>query len=125
MFYIDSFLQFERRGYYRVDKVNKKGEDFEYDMIFIPDGKAVGLASIAKQTDKQGDIAKQSLADKVAEKKNKEAKGKNKKKGEAKVEGEAAPQEGEKKEDKPIAEEKKEEAPKTEDPPKPQEEEKA
>ena len=79
-------MQFERRGYYRVDKVTKNGDNLEYDMIFVPDGKAVGLASIAKQTDKQGDIAKQTLADKVAEKKNKEAKGK-KKKGEAKAEG--------------------------------------
>ena len=121
MFYVDSFLQFERRGYYRVDKVTKKGDNFEYDMIFVPDGKAVGLASIAKQTDKQGDIAKQTLADKVAEKKNKEAKGK-KKKGESKAEGENA-QEGEKKEEeKPKVEEKKEEVPKAEDAAKPQEE---
>jgi hypothetical protein len=47
-------------------------------MIFVPDGKTVGLASIAKQTDKQGDIAKQTLADKVEEKKHKGEKKKKK-----------------------------------------------
>jgi len=48
-------------------------------MIFVPDGKAVGLASIAKQTDKKGDIAKETLADKVEAKKQKgEKKKKNK-----------------------------------------------
>lgn len=110
-------MQFERRGYYRVDKVVKKGEDLEYDMIFIPDGKAVGLASIAKQTDKKGDIQKQTLADKVAEKKDKEAKGKKKKekKGEK-------PEEEKKEEDPAKPEEKKEEKKEEE---KPQEEAKA
>ena len=102
-------MQFERRGYYRVDKVAKEGENIEYNLIFVPDGKAVGLASIAKKTDTQGDIAKQTLADKVAEKKTKEAKGKDKKK-----KGESKTDQPDVKEEAPKAEEatKVEEAPK-------------
>ena len=82
-------------------------------MIFVPDGKAVGLASIAKQTDKKGEIAKQSLADKVEAKKHK---------GEKKIKkGEATKQEGKEKVEEvkdvpaPVVEgETKEEAPKAE-----------
>ena len=46
-------MQFERRGYYRIDKITKEGDNFSYNLIFVPDGKAVGLASMAKQTDKK------------------------------------------------------------------------
>eukprot|EP00178_Gracilaria_changii_P013083 TRINITY_DN3685_c0_g1_i3.p1 TRINITY_DN3685_c0_g1~~TRINITY_DN3685_c0_g1_i3.p1 ORF type:complete len:542 (-),score=71.69 TRINITY_DN3685_c0_g1_i3:16-1641(-) len=95
------FFQFERRGYYRIDKIAKNGEEFTYDMIFVPDGKAVGLSSIAKQTDKKGDIAKESLADKVEAKKNKD---KKKKKGESTTE---QAQEAKKETEKEIVEAKK------------------
>ena len=114
-------MQFERRGYYRVDKVVKEGDNIEYNLIFVPDGKAVGLASIAKKSDTQGDIAKQTLADKVAEKKVKETKGKDKKKkGEPKPEqADAKIEEAPKAEEVPKAEEAtKEEAPKAEEAPK-------
>lgn len=40
-------LQFERRGFYRIDKIRKEGETIIYTLIFIPDGKTKGLASIA------------------------------------------------------------------------------
>lgn len=49
----------------------------------MPDGKKVGLASIKTATDKEGDIKKKDLAEKVEEKKNKGSK-KEKKKAEAK-----------------------------------------
>jgi len=34
-------------------------------MILVPDGKKVGLASIKTATDKEGDIKKKDLAEKV------------------------------------------------------------
>jgi hypothetical protein len=58
--------------------VTKGGEHFEYDLILVPDGKKVGLASIQKATDKKGDIVAKTLAEKVEEKKNKPKKEKKK-----------------------------------------------
>ncbi len=69
--YLDSFIQIERRGYYRIDKVTKFGENLDYELILVPDGKKVGLASIQKATDKKGDIVTKTLAEKVEQKKNK------------------------------------------------------
>ena len=71
-------MQIERRAYYRIDKVAKHGENFEYILILVPDGKKVGLASIQKVTDKKGDIVTKTLAEKVEEKKNKPKKDKKK-----------------------------------------------
>ena len=71
-------MQIERRAYYRIDKVAKHGENFEYILILVPDGKKVGLASIQKVTDKKGDIVTKTLAEKVEEKKNKPKKEKKK-----------------------------------------------
>jgi hypothetical protein len=51
--------------------VEKKEGDFEYSLILVPDGKKVGIASIKTATDKEGDIKKKDLAQKVEEKKNK------------------------------------------------------
>jgi hypothetical protein len=75
-------LQIERRAYYRIDKVEKHGEDFDFSLILVPDGKAVGLASIQKDTDKKGDIVKQNLSEKQEEKKNKASKKEKKEKKE-------------------------------------------
>ena len=38
----------------------------------MPDGKKVGLASIQKATDKEGDIKKEDLAEKIENKKKKQ-----------------------------------------------------
>jgi len=54
------------------------GDQFEYNLILVPDGKKVGLASIQKATDKLGDIVKKDLAEKVEEKKHKGEKKKKK-----------------------------------------------
>lgn len=70
--------------------MTKIGDEFEYELIFIPDGKKVGLSSIQKATDKKGEIHKKDLAEKVEEKKNKGEKKKKKdeihKKDESKME---------------------------------------
>lgn len=72
-YYIDSnirtlnagqFLQFQRKGYYKIDRVVKEGEDFRYTIIYTPDGKKVGLASQGNLTSEQSDIKKESLEDK-------------------------------------------------------------
>lgn len=38
---VDDILQIERRGYYRVDKINTKLNegDKTYELIYVPDGK--------------------------------------------------------------------------------------
>lgn len=72
--YVDAFLQFERRGYFKIDKINKEGDDYVYQIIYTPDGKKKGLSSIAKQSDLQGLIKKQDLAEKVQNKKTKGSK---------------------------------------------------
>ncbi len=56
-----------------------------YTLFLVPDGKKVGLASIAKDTDKKGDIVKQDLAAKVESKTNKKEKKKEKKEDEPKA----------------------------------------
>ena len=67
--------------------MSKVGDNFEYTLILVPDGKKVGIASIQKATDKEGDIVKKDLAEKVEDKKNKGAKKEKKPKEGAKVEG--------------------------------------
>ena len=85
------FLQFERRGYYKIDKIIKENDDFSYELILTPDGKKRGIASIANQTDKKGDVKKKDLNEKIDEKKNKAQPKKDKKKKEdKKEEGDAA-----------------------------------
>jgi len=46
-------VQFERKGYYRVDKVTGNGEGLHVDFVRIPDGKAAGLASKNVPTEKE------------------------------------------------------------------------
>lgn len=58
---VGDFLQFERRGYYKVDRIESRNGDFFYEIIYVPDGKKKGLASITKQTDIKGDIKKLDL----------------------------------------------------------------
>ncbi len=48
--------------------------DVKMDLFFVPDGKKVGLATIQSGIDKNGDIKKKDLAEKVEDKKNKESK---------------------------------------------------
>lgn len=40
-------LQFERRGYFRIDSIRQENSNTTYTLIFIPDGRTKGLASIA------------------------------------------------------------------------------
>lgn len=58
------FLQFQRKGYYKIDTVVKEGDDLKYTLIYTPDGKKVGLASQGNLTSEQSDIKKESLEDK-------------------------------------------------------------
>lgn len=83
------FLQFERKGYYKVDKVFKEGEDLKYTIIYTPDGKQVGLNSQGNQTTAQSDIKRETLGEKVENKKNKEKKKDKKKKEEVEEKVEA------------------------------------
>lgn len=72
-YYVDSnirtlnagqFLQFQRKGYYKIDRVVKEGDDLRYTLIYTPDGKKVGLASQGNLTSEQSDIKKETLEDK-------------------------------------------------------------
>lgn len=73
---VGDFLQFERRGYYKVDSItSQENGEFFYEIIYVPDGKKKGLASISRQSDTQGGIVKLDLAEKIENKKNKEKKG--------------------------------------------------
>lgn len=49
---IGTYLQFERRGNYRIDK-KRIGADgsFELELIFIPDGKSKGMSNIKQKVD--------------------------------------------------------------------------
>lgn len=76
-YYVDSnirtlnagqFIQFERKGYYKIDTVTKEGDDFKYSFIYTPDGKAVGLASQGNLTTLNSDIKKETLEDKKTNK---------------------------------------------------------
>lgn len=62
------FIQFERKGYYKIDTVTKEGDDFKYSFIYTPDGKAVGLASQGNLTTLNSDIKKETLEDKKTNK---------------------------------------------------------
>ena len=73
---VGDFVQFERRGYYRIDHIEKQADDFKYEFFFTPDGRQRGIRSIKAEIDKKGDIEKKDLAQKVEDKK---AKGKSKK----------------------------------------------
>lgn len=70
------FLQFQRRGYYKVDRVTpKQNGNYHFEIIYVPDGKKKGLASISRQTDIKGDIVRLDLDKKIENKKNKDKKG--------------------------------------------------
>ena len=95
-YYVDShirtlsagqFLQFQRKGYYKIDSVIKEGDDFKYTIIYTPDGKAVGLASQGGLITENSQIKKQTLEDK------KQNKG-NKKEGQKKQEKKEETQDG-------------------------------
>ncbi len=87
-YYVDSnirtlsagqFLQFQRKGYYKIDSVIKEGDDFKYTFIYTPDGKAVGLAVQGNLTSENSEIKKETLEDKKQNKKKKEEKKQEKK----------------------------------------------
>lgn len=76
-YYVDSnirtlsagqFLQFERKGYYKIDTVTKEGDDFLYSLIYTPDGKAVGLASQGGLITQGSDIKRETLEEKKTNK---------------------------------------------------------
>lgn len=76
-YYVDSnirtlsagqFLQFERKGYYKIDTVTKEGDDFKYSLIYTPDGKAVGLASQGGLITQGSDIKRETLEEKKTNK---------------------------------------------------------
>ena len=101
-YYVDSnirtlnagqFLQFERKGYYKIDKVENVGDDLKYTFIYTPDGKKVGLASTGTMITAQSDVKKETLDEK---KKNKNEKKEKKDKKEKKEEN-PAKEDGEKK----------------------------
>ena len=71
---VRDFLQFERRGYYKIDSIKEDGGDFHYELFYVPDGKKKGLASISRQTDVKGDIKRLDLDEKIEQKKNKDQK---------------------------------------------------
>ncbi len=77
---VGEYLQFQRRGYYKIDKIHKGDKDSKYELILTPDGKKRGIASIAKQTEKKGDVKQKDLAEKIDEKKQKTQPKKEKKK---------------------------------------------
>lgn len=52
-----------------------QNNDFHFELIYVPDGKKKGLASISRQTDIKGDIKRLDLDEKIENKKNKEKKG--------------------------------------------------
>lgn len=126
-YYVDSnirtlnagqFLQFQRKGYYKIDKVIKEGDDFKYTIIYTPDGKKVGLASQGNLTSQQSDIKKETLEEKKGNK-GKKKEQEPEKKGEESQNAEKADKKKEKKEKKPkqdtpseaVANEKKDEKP--------------
>ena len=50
---VGDFLQFERRGYFIIDKIEtSKDDNRKYTLIYIPDGKTKGL-SIATKIDQE------------------------------------------------------------------------
>ena len=92
-YYVDSnirtlnagqFLQFERKGYYKIDHVDTIGAEPRYTLIYTPDGKKVGLASQGTLITAGSDIKKEDLEDKKKTKN--EKKEKKDKKGKKKEE---------------------------------------
>lgn len=128
-YYVDSnirtlnagqFLQFERKGYYKIDKVTKVGDDFKYEFIYTPDGKAVGLAVNGNLTSLNSEIKRETLEQKKANKgKKKEEEGPETDKPEQTEKPEKKKEKKEKKPQKPTeaqkTEEKPQEAPKEEE----------
>lgn len=43
---VGSYVQFERRGFYRLDKIQTKNNKVNYDFIFIPDGKSKNMSTL-------------------------------------------------------------------------------
>lgn len=67
---VDDVLQFERRGYYRVDKVKStKSGDKVIDLIFTPDGRTKAMTSYQTTAVKAEDLTKGSGAVKTDKKK--------------------------------------------------------
>lgn len=91
LYYVDSnirtlnagqFVQFERKGYYRIDHVAQHPDDPAYTFIYTPDGKKVGLASAGTLITAGSDIKKEDLEQKKKDKNDKKEKKKTKPKEE-------------------------------------------
>lgn len=48
VFGIDQYIQLERRGYFKVDKIHEENGQKVPELIFIPDGKSKGMSTITK-----------------------------------------------------------------------------
>lgn len=44
----DQYIQLERRGYFKVDKIHEEGGKKVPELIFVPDGKSKGMSTITK-----------------------------------------------------------------------------
>jgi len=77
-------IQFERRGYFIVDKIhNATSENRTLELIYIPDGKTKTMSNLGTAVD----VAKNVLGDAKDKKKEKKEEGKKEKKEESKTEG--------------------------------------
>jgi len=48
----DQYIQLERRGYFKVDKIHEEGGKKVPELIFVPDGKSKGMSTITKNVNK-------------------------------------------------------------------------
>ena len=79
---VGQFLQFERKGYYKIDNVEQVGDQLKYSFIYTPDGKKVGLASQGTLITAGTDVKQETLDEKKKNKNDKkEVKAKKEKKG--------------------------------------------
>ena len=107
------FLQFERKGYYKIDSVVQAGNDLKYTLIYTPDGKAVGLNSQGGLITENSEIKRETLEQKKTNKgKKKEEQTKEENNEGQKKEGDKAEKKKDKKkEKKPTGEKKQGEVP--------------
>lgn len=83
---VGQFIQFQRKGYYRIDKIEIKAGDSLYTLIKIPDGKQIGIDNGNSLINENSKIKRYTLKQKQIDKgKKKEDKLKQKNEGETKV----------------------------------------
>lgn len=83
---VGQFIQFQRKGHYRIDKIEIKAGDSLYTLIKIPDGKQIGIDNGNSLINENSKIKRYTLKQKQIDKgKKKEDKLKQKNEGETKV----------------------------------------